>query len=169
MEQPGYYQSKEQPAIYLIVVNELPITPLNYPLLVFAASEQKFREFLQQVIAKGDATYIRYAYEVRPQVTKEVLTMAGVPSSLTREDLEFMAEDIGVEMIGVMKPDDVMKGLNVDKQQQLFSQMLSTTNIEDLLNQISPEQRKRLFELVLKRVAADLTEQNGKSDHTGSA
>lgn len=62
-----------------------------------------------------------------------------------------------------------MKGLNADKQQQLFSQMLTTTNIEDLLNQISPEQRKRLFELVLKRVAADLTEQNGKSDHVGSA
>jgi hypothetical protein len=48
------------------------LLPKNYPLLVFAASERKFREFLQQIIQERSSIYIRYAYEVRPKVTKEV-------------------------------------------------------------------------------------------------
>jgi hypothetical protein len=47
----GYYRWQGQPPIYLIVVNELPITPKNYTLLLFTASKRKFREFLEQVVA----------------------------------------------------------------------------------------------------------------------
>ena len=159
MTQKGYYWCDEYPPLYLIVINELPIVPQNYPLLVFAGSEQKFREFLEEVIATGEYTYIRYAYEVRPQVTKEVLTMAGVASRLSRKDLEFMAEDIGPEMIAVMNPEDMVKGMNAEKRQALLAQMLATVNAEELISGISPEQRKRLFELVLKTLAADLTDE----------
>lgn len=107
----GYYKTKEQPPIYLIVINELPIVPKNYPLLIFAPSQQKFRDFLQQMITEGKSSYIRYAYEVRPQVTKEVLTMAGISSRLSRKDLEFMAEDIGRDLVAVMDLKDVMQAM----------------------------------------------------------
>jgi hypothetical protein len=44
-----------------------------------------------------------YVYEVRPKVTREVLTMAGISTS-SRKDLEFMAEDIGPELVPFLKP-----------------------------------------------------------------
>jgi hypothetical protein len=162
MAEKGYYKSNEYPPPYLIVINELPIVPKHYPLLIFAASEQKFREFLEQVITVGEYTYIRYAYEVRPHITKEVLTMAGVASRLSRKDLEFMAEDIGPDIIAVMNAKTLLKGLNTEKQQELFSQMLATGNFENLIDGINPDQQKRLFELVLKRLAAGLTEETTK-------
>ena len=50
----GYYKREGSPPIYLLIVNELPLTPKNYPLLVFASSERKFREYLEQVVAEGE-------------------------------------------------------------------------------------------------------------------
>ena len=103
--------------------------------------------------------YVRYAYAVRPQVTKEVLTMAGFPSSLTREDLEFMADDIGRDMIAVMKPEDILKGMDAEKQQRL----LSLFSIEELLKGISAQQRKALFEVVLKTLASNLADKENNN------
>jgi hypothetical protein len=163
MAQKGYYQCDEYPPLYLIVINELPVTPKHYPLLLFASSEQKFREFLAQVIVAGEYTYIRYAYEVRPQITKEVLTMSGVASRLSRKDLEFMAGDIGPELVPFLNPEDVVKGMNDEKQQRLLAMFsvearLAGISVEEFLQRISPKDRKKLFELVLKTVAADLTD-----------
>jgi hypothetical protein len=76
------------------------------------------------MITEGKCTYICYAYEVRPQVTKEVLMMAGISSRLSRKDLEFIAEDIGRDLVAVMDPKDmlemmepqnVMEGRTTDK------------------------------------------------------
>lgn len=140
----------------MIVINELPVEPQYYPLLLFASSEQKFREFLEQVITVGEYTYVRYAYKVRPLATKEILTMAGVTSRLSRKDLEFMAGDIGSEIIAVMDAEMLLKGLSADKQEALLSRMLDSANMENLVNKMSPVHRKRLLELALKLVAADL-------------
>jgi hypothetical protein len=114
---------------------------------------------LEQVITSGEYTYVRYAYEVRPLATKEVLTMAGVTSRLSRKELEFMAKDIGPELAPFMDPEDLMKGMMAQKQQKMFAQLLATMSVEELLQEISPKDRKKLFELVLKTVAADLTEE----------
>ena len=145
-ENKGYYRIDEIPPLYLIVVNELSIIPVNYPLLVFASSERKFRAFLEQIIAEGDATYIRYAYNVRPKETKEVLTMAGIPSSLTREDLEFMVDDIGDDMIAIMTPEKILGGMNREKKHGLVSLMsvedrLADLSVEDRLADLSVEDR----------------------------
>lgn len=158
MAQKGYYKSDEHPPIYLIVVNELAIVPKHYPLLIFASSEQKFREFLEQVITVGEYTYVRYAYEVRPFITKEVLTMAGVASRLSRKELEFMAKDIGPELAPFMNLGDVVKGMNAEKRQGLLAEILDATNMEEVVNKMSLAHRKRLLELALKLVAADLND-----------
>jgi hypothetical protein len=161
----GYYKREGHPPIYLIVINELPIIPKNYPLLLFASSDRKFREFLEQVVGAGNSTYIRYAYEVRPKVTKEVLTMAGISTTLSREDLEFMAEDIGPELVPFLKPKDLLQGMDREKQREFISllspqEILATISMEDLLKGISPEQRKTLLELMLKTLASGFSGQS---------
>lgn len=129
------------------MINELPVTPKNYSLLLFAASEDKFREFLEQVVAQRDRVYIRYAYEVRPRVTKEVLTMAGISATLSREDLEFMADDIGRELMAFLPLEERLAGASV----------------EELLTVLTPEKRKRLLELMLKMSMSTAVEKNGSN------
>ena len=157
----------------MIVINELPIILKNYPLLLFASSEGKFRDFLEQVAMAGNSTYIRYAYEIRPQVTREVLTMAGISATLSHEDLAFMAEDIGSELVPFLKPKDLLQAMDSEKQREFISllnpkEILANISVEELIEDISPEQRKKLFELVLKMLAsglADREELDGKSSN----
>jgi hypothetical protein len=155
----GYYKTEEQPLIYLIVVNELPVMPKNYPLLLFASDQRKFRKFLQQMIVEGQRTYIRYAYEVRPQVTKEVLTMAGISARISRKDLEFMASDIGRELVAVMNPKDVLSAMNPKdvlsamNPKDVLSAMnpkdvLSAMNPKDVLEGLDTEKQKKLIALL---------------------
>ena len=105
--------------------------------------------------------------------------MAVVASRLSRKDLEFMAEDIGPELAPFLKPEDLASALNAEKRQRLLSllepeellraadvqkqpklrsQLLAGMNVEELVNDISPTQQKRLFELLLKMLAAGLTD-----------
>ncbi|MFN8486519.1 MAG: hypothetical protein U0350_02940 [Caldilineaceae bacterium] len=163
----GYYRNDAYPPVYLIVINELPITPKNYSLLLFASSDRKFRQFLEQLITEGNMRYIRYAYELRPEFTREVLRMAGIATSISRKDLEFMAKDIGPELIPFLKPEDVLKGLNAEKKRRLFQQLLASMNVEEWLSDITleeligdlkPEQRKKLLTLVLKMLASGLAD-----------
>lgn len=175
----GYYKNKAHPPIYLIVINELPIEPKNYALLLFAASDRKFRQFLAKIIVENNLRYIRYAYQLRPQMTREGLTMAGISTTRSRKDLQFMAEDIGPELVPFLQPEDLLKGMDAEKQRQLLSlfspqqllsnliseERLSDVSMEDLIKSMPPEQRKKLFELVLRIVASGLADQgeaNGK-------
>ncbi len=120
-----------------LMVNELPIIPKNYPLLIFASNKKKFRTFLEQIITAGETAYIRYAYTVRPQTTKEVLLMAGILSRLPREDVEFMINDIGPDMLAIMQPEDVLKGMDEARQDKL----LALFSPEKRLAGLSPEER----------------------------
>jgi len=52
--------------------------------------------------------------------------MAGIPSSLTRKDLEFMVDDIGDDMIAIMTPEKILGGMNREKKHGLVSLMLKT-------------------------------------------
>lgn len=169
----GYYKNEAHPPVYLIVLNELPILPKNYPLLLFSSSDRKFRQFLKKLIAEGNTKYTRYAYKVRPQVTREVLTMAGISTSISRKDLEFMAEDIGPELVAIMRPEEVLKSIGPEKQRQLISllspkEILANISIEQLLKDLNSEQRKKLVALVLKLLASGLADQEeltGKSSN----
>ena len=184
----GYYKCDGYPPVYLIVINELPITAKYYPLLIFASSEHKFREYLEQIVEEGATSYLRYAYEVRPQVTKEILIMAGISSRVPRENLEFMADDIGHDIVSIMDPEAILESMDAEKKNSFLAllsvedllkgisvedllkgisvedllkgisieDLLKGISVEDLLKGISPEQRKALFEVVLKTLASDL-------------
>ncbi|MCE7986016.1 MAG: hypothetical protein DYG89_32975 [Caldilinea sp. CFX5] len=155
----GYYRRQGQPPIYLIVINELPITPKNYGLLLFAASKRKFREFLEEVVAQQNMVYIRYAYEVEPKLTREVLTMAGISSTLSKSDLKFMAEDIGRELLAFLPVEDRLAGLKAEELLDALApeernRLFAGLKAEELLKALPAKERKRLFELMVKMNSA---------------
>lgn len=47
--------------------------------------------------------------------------MADISTSISRKDLEFMAEDIGPELVAIMPPEAVLKSIGPEKQRQLIS------------------------------------------------
>lgn len=153
----GYYKNDAHPAVYLIVINELPIIPKNYPLLLFASSTRKFRKFLDEVVAKGDLTYIRYAYEIRPKLTREVLTMAGISSTLSQEDLKFMAQDVGRELMAFLPPEERLVGIRLEE-------LLQAIDAGVLLHELSSEHRAVLVEL-LKMQAMTLRDKKKRREN----
>ncbi|MEM7534689.1 MAG: DUF4351 domain-containing protein [Chloroflexota bacterium] len=138
-DRKGYYKTDETPPVYLIVINELPIIPLNYPLLLFASSERVFRAFLQQVVENENYSYQWYALKVRPQLTREVIRMAGLPSSMTVEDLEFLAEDLGPDLMSVISLEDMFKGMNREKTLDF----LFSPHIRDVFSDTHPAEQLR--------------------------
>jgi hypothetical protein len=98
--------------------------------------------------------------------------MAGISTSISRKDLEFMAGDIGPELVPFLQPEDLLKGMDAEKQRRLLAllsveERLSGISTEELIKGIRPEQRKALFEFLLKMLAAGLEEKpevNGKSN-----
>lgn len=167
----GYYKNDDYPAVYLIVINELPIVPKNYPLLLFASSERKFRKFLEEVVAKGEFTYVRYAYEVRPRLTREVVTMAGISATLSREDLQFMADDIGRELMAFLPPAERLAGISADERLAGISadELLKAISSGILLHELSPDHRKVLLELLATMQAANQKEQKKRNGSHSAA
>ncbi len=81
--------------------------------------------------------------------------MAGISSRLSRKDLEFMAEDIGRDLVAVMDPQDMIEGMDVEKQRQLLAlfspeERLADMSVEELLKGITPETQKALLDFLLK-------------------
>lgn len=169
--EPGYYKNDDYPTLYLIIINELPIVPKNYPLLLFASSERKFRKFLEEVVAKGDFTYLRYAYEVRPKLTREVVTMAGISATLSKEDLQFMADDIGLELMAFLPPAKRLAGISAAERLAGISadELLKAISSGALLHELSPDHRKVLLELLATMQAANQKEQKKRNGSHSAA
>ena len=72
----GIYRASDQLQITIIVANELENIPENYALLLFASSKIRFQEVLTQILNSSSYTYYLYfAFEIRPQETKELIEM----------------------------------------------------------------------------------------------
>lgn len=148
----GYYVSTDILPVHLIVINELPLEPKNYPLLLFASSKKKFRQFLERIVKEKDeakpasfdnSAYIYYAYRIDPELTKEVLEMAGKSSSY-RKNLEFIAKDIGKELIPLLGTEDRVRGLTPDER-------LRGLEAEDILHGLDSETQEKLKQLLNNR------------------
>lgn len=110
----GYYQNDGFPTVTIIVINELPITAENYPLLVFASSETKFRAFLSEMLRGQQFELVPLAYQVRPFVTKELLLMAQ-RYSIPKKNLEFIAKDIGEELMPFFSYEERLAGIPMEE------------------------------------------------------
>ncbi len=140
--EPGYYRSTDKLPVNLIVINELEITPKNYPLLMFASSKKKFKEFLLDTVKNNclDA-YVEFAYHVNPKITKEVIEMAGY--GLSKEKLEFIANDIGPKLLPFIPREELLKQLTLDDRlkHMAVEELLKHLTVEDRLAGLTAEER----------------------------
>ena len=139
----GHYVSTDILPVHLIVINELPIEPKNYPLLLFASSKKKFRQFLEQIVKEDNSAYIYYAYRIDPFLTKEVLEMAGKSSSY-RKNLEFIAKDIGEDLIPFLSKEEMLKHITPNER-------LRGLDAEDILHGLDSETQGKLKRLLNNR------------------
>ena len=156
----GYYvRNNGDLMVYLIVANELLIVPKNYSLLLFVASAKKFRQFLQQLVEERNWDYIRFAYRLRPKITKEVLTMAG-RYSLPKKDLKFMAKNIGAEILPFLSPEERLQGLSSEERLRGLSseERLQGVNPRDLLMHLSTKVQQRPLDAGELRMLKQLLE-----------
>jgi len=145
----GHYVSSDILPVHLIVINELPIEPKNYPLLLFASSKKKFRQFLERIIQEDNSAYIYYAYRIDPKLTKEVLEVAGKSSSY-QKNLEFIAKDIGKELIPFLSTEERLIGLTPEELVRTLTpeERLVGMTPEELARALTPEERKKLKQLL---------------------
>jgi len=139
-DEVGHYVNTDILPVHLIVINELPVEPKNYPLLLFAASKKKFRQFLKQIVKEDNSAYLYDAYRIDPKLTKEVLGMSRKSRSY-RKNLEFIAKDIGEELIPFLSKEDMLKHLTPEE-------IVRNLTPEERLIGLAPEDRKKLRQLL---------------------
>ena len=147
-EGPGHYRSTDILPVHLFVCNELELLRKNYPLLLFASSKEKFRQFVEQIVGENNITYIYYASRVEPETTKEVLQMAG-KQSLYEKQLQRIVDSMGTDLLEKMTPEERMQGLSVSERVQglTVSERLVGLHLEDLQT-LDPEMKAALLQLL---------------------
>ena len=113
-----YFRDHRGLKVYLIAINELPIAPVNYSLLLFASSKVKSREIIEEFVEKHLEEYVDYTYLIHPPITKEIVNMAKKRYSLPRKNLEFIAQDIGPELAPFINPEDRVRDLTPELRLQ---------------------------------------------------
>lgn len=147
----GYYRSTDKLPVHIIAINELEVTPKNYPLLMFATSKQKFEEFLRDAINRDDNDYnpvITFAYFLKSELTREI--DMPLKSYLSKEALDIIIEDIGDEILSRFSMDEILSRFNVDEIAARLSpeERLTGLSPEDIVSRLSPEERKQLQRLL---------------------
>jgi hypothetical protein len=147
-EGTGYYKSTDLFPVHLFVCNELELTPKNYPLLLFATSKEKFRQFVERIIGEDNLTYIYYASRVEPEITKEVLKMAG-KQNLYEKQLQRIIDSMGADLLEKMTPEERVHGLTVSERVRglTVSERLAGLDPEDL-HALDPEEKAALLQLL---------------------
>ena len=148
LEGTGYYKSTGLFPVHLFVCNELELTPKNYPLLLFATSKEKFRQFVERIVGEDNLTYIYYASRVEPEITKEILKMAG-KQSLYEKQLQRIIDSMGTDLLKKMTPEERVRGLTVSERVRglTVSERLAGLNIEDL-HALDPEEKAALLQVL---------------------
>ena len=134
----GYYFSDHRGLnVYLIVINELPIVPVNYSLLLFASSKVKRREIIEEIMITESVKHIAYSYQIDPELTKEISEMA---DKYTR-NLEYIAETMGQDLLPFISIEDRLRDLTP-------AQRLEGLSLEDRIEDLSDEEREGLRQLL---------------------
>ena len=140
----GHYKSTDLLPVHLFVCNELSLVPKNYPLLLFAASKEKLRQFFEQIVSHDHEMYIHYAHFVDYDLIEEVLKMASKQSTY-QKNLERYMREYGEVLLRGLPPEERLRGLDP----------------EDILRGLSPETLEKLKQLIKN--------QDGKQNQRRSA
>lgn len=81
--------------------------------------------------------------------------MAGISTTISRKDLEFMAEDIGPELVAIMSPEDVVASIGPEKRKKILAL---------LTQKLSAKERKVLLTLLQKQQIPNHEEGNGSKE-----
>ena len=106
------------------------ITPPQNAQNWIRSSKEKFRQFVERIVSEENTIYIYYASCVKPEVTKEVLKMAG-KQSLYEKQLQRIAESMGEEVVERVPPEKRVRGLTLSERLQGLT--------DEELRSLSPE------------------------------
>ncbi len=145
----GHYRSTDLLPVHLFVCNELKIEPKNYPLLLFAASKKKLRQFFERIVEEDNTLYIYYAHFADYELIEEVLKMAGKQSQYEKT-LERFAKDYGSALLRGLTPEERLHGLQPEERLRGLQpeERLSGLQPEEILRGLSPETREKLRQLL---------------------
>jgi hypothetical protein len=129
---PGVYLSDSKTVIpcYVMVTNELPVEPINHPLLVFTTGRKR-KEFIQALVADSDPDLLTFAYLLYEDEVREGFAMAKkpLPEEELMERIRTFARDYGLEnflrgfppedRLAGMKPEDRLAGMKPEELAQL--------------------------------------------------
>jgi hypothetical protein len=116
----GYYRSTDNLPIHIVAINELEVTPKNYPLLMFATSKRKFEKFLRDAVDRDDSddnSVLTFAYVLKSELIREI--NMPVKNRLSKEALAIIIEDIGDEILSCLSPEERLTGLSPEERRQL--------------------------------------------------
>ena len=147
----GYYRSTDKLPIHIVAINELEVTPKNYPLLMFATSKRKFVAFLRDAMGQDDSDdnpIITFAYFLKSDLIKEI--NMPLKNRLSKEALAFIIEDIGDEILSCFSADEILSHLSADEILSRFSadERLTGLSVEERVAGLSPEERRQLQRLL---------------------
>jgi hypothetical protein len=122
------------------VCNELEIEPKNYPLLLFASSEEKFRQFVERIVAEDNDVMIYYALRSNPETTSEVLTMAGKLTAYEKH-IKSLADHLGGDILKYITPTQRVDGLTPEQRTDGLTP-------EQRLEGLTPEAKEKMRQLL---------------------
>ena len=132
--------------LYLIAINELPIEPMYYSLLLFASSKARSQEIIEEIVRNERVEYIPYAYRLYPKLTEEILEM----SDKYTQNLEYIAQNMGQDLLPFISNEDRVRGLTLAQRLQGLDakQRLQGLSLEDRIRALSDEERRALRQLL---------------------
>jgi len=136
----GHYKSTDLLPVHLFVCDELEIEPKNYPLLLFAASKEKLRQFFERIVEEDNDLYIYYAHFADYELIEEVLKMAGKQSQYEKT-LKRLAKDYGPILLSALTPEDLERVLTPE-------QRVRGLQPEDILRGLDSETLEKLKQLL---------------------
>ena len=135
----GYYFSDHRGLnVYLIAINELPIVPVNYSLLLFASSKEKSQKIIEEIVKSDRGELVQYAFLLHPDITKEV-AMAN-RFRLPRRNMELIAEYLGPDLVPFINPEDLFR-------KSTPAQRVQGLSLKDRIDGLSDEERQALRQL----------------------
>ncbi|MCB0065035.1 MAG: hypothetical protein KDE19_23085 [Caldilineaceae bacterium] len=108
-------------------------------------------------------------------------------TTVTRADFEFMADDIGHEIVAVMEPEEMLQAMDAKKRQKLLSLLdpkdrladvsvkdrladvsvkdrLADISMDELVQGMSPSERKQLLERLIETLTSSLIDSEKQSN-----
>jgi hypothetical protein len=125
----GFYQMERGVLYSVVAINELPVRPEYYPLLMLA-SGQKREEFLEAILRSGERYYLGYALVVNREEVFNMANKIGVLPMWTLEESVMNLIEHGDLDPDVLMQQIIRKGGESEKE-ALVRELLAELGVDD--------------------------------------